>query len=329
MRRREFISLLGGVVALPGLRRVAAGAQRPPMPVVGFLNGTSPAGYGRFLSTFVQGLGETGYVEGRNVTIEYRWAEGHYDRLPALADDLVRRQVNVIAATSTPANRIAAAATKTIPIVFTTSSDPVEIGLVSSLSRPGGNVTGAATLNVEVGSKRLELLQEIVPHATVIGALINPNNPNAVTQSRDLQTAASVLERRVLPVSARSESDIDAAFAQLEQQKAGALLVATDALFFSRRNQLIALAKRYSIPAIFDRREYVEAGGLASYGGSVTDVYRLAGNYAGRILKGEKPADLPVQQSTKVELVINLKTAKALGLDLPLALVGRADEVIE
>ena len=325
LRRREFITLLGGAAAWP----LAAHAQQSAMPVVGFLNGTSLAGYGRFLYAFRQGLGEVGYVEGRSVAIEYRWAEGHYDRLPGLAADLVRLRVDVIAATSTPANRVAKAATTTIPIVFTTSSDPVELGLVPSLSRPGGNVTGASTLNIEVGSKRLELLQEVVPPFATIVELVNPNNPNRQTQSRDLQAAARTLERRILALNASTESEIDATFARLAEQQAGGLVINTDAFFFSRRDQLIALAKRHAIPAIFDRREYAEAGGLMSYGGSVSDVYRLAGIYTGRILKGEKPADLPVQQSTKVELVINLKTAKALGIDIPLPLLGRADEVIE
>ena len=281
------------------------------------------------LSAFLQGLREAGYVEGRNVAIEYRWAEGQYDRLPALAADLVRRRVDVIAATSTPANRVAKEATTTIPIVFTTSSDPVELGLVASLSRPGSNVTGAVTLNVEVGSKRLELLHEIVPPAAMIVELVNPNNPNLETQLRNLQAAGHTVGRRILVLSARTQNEIDAAFARLVEQQAGGLLVNTDAFFFSQRDQLIALAKRYAIPAIFDRREFAEAGGLMSYGGSVTDVYRLAGMYTGRILDGKKPADLPVQQSTKVELVINFKTAKALGLTLPLSLLGRADEVIE
>jgi putative ABC transport system substrate-binding protein len=263
------------------------------------------------------------------VAIEYRWAEGQYDRLPALAADLVRRRVDVIAATSTPANRVAKEATTTIPIVFTTSSDPVELGLVASLSRPGSNVTGATTLNVEVGSKRLELLHEIVPPAAMIVELVNPNNPNLETQLRNIQAAGHTVGRRILVLSARTQSEIDAAFARLVEQQAGGLLINTDAFFFSQRDQLIALAKRYAIPVIFDRREFAEAGGLMSYGGSVTDVYRLAGIYTGRILDGKKPADLPVQQSTKVELVINFKTAKALGLTLPLSLLGRADEVIE
>jgi len=325
MKRREFITLLVGAALWP----LAARAQQQAMPVVGFLNGSSPNGYGRFLSAFLQGLREAGYVEGRNVAIEYRWAEGQYDRLPALAADLVRRRVDVIAATSTPANRVAKEATTTIPIVFTTSSDPVELGLVASLSRPGSNVTGATTLNVEVGSKRLELLHEIVPPAAMIVELVNPNNPNLETQLRNIQAAGHTVGRRILVLSARTQNEIDAAFARLVEQQAGGLLINTDAFFFSQRDQLIALAKRYAIPVIFDRREFAEAGGLMSYGGSVTDVYRLAGIYTGRILDGKKPADLPVQQSTKVELVINFKTAKALGLTLPLSLLGRADEVIE
>jgi putative ABC transport system substrate-binding protein len=281
------------------------------------------------LSAFRQGLSEAGYVENHNVAIEYRWAKGHYDRLPELAADLVHRGVTVIAATSTPANRIAKAATTTIPIVFTTSSDPVALGLVASLSRPGGNVTGVVTLNVELGSKRLELLREVVAADTAIVVLANPANPNFEAQLTDLQTAARSIGQRIVVVTAETEGDIDAAFARLAQEQAGAVLVNTDAFLFSRREQLAALAKRHAVPAIFDRREFAAAGGLMSYGGSVTDAYRLAGGYTGRILKGEKPADLPVQQATKVELTLNLKTAKALGLNLPLTLLGRADEVIE
>jgi putative ABC transport system substrate-binding protein len=326
MRRRELIALLGGAVAAWPL---AARAQQPAMPVIGFLNGTSPEGYEPFLSAFRQGLSEAGYVENHNVAIEYRWAKGHYDRLPELAADLVHRGVTVIAATSTPANRIAKAATTTIPIVFTTSSDPVALGLVASLSRPGGNVTGVVTLNVELGSKRLELLREVVAADTAIVVLANPANPNFEAQLTDLQTAARSIGQRIVVVTAETEGDIDAAFARLAQEQAGAVLVNTDAFLFSRREQLAALAKRHAVPAIFDRREFAAAGGLMSYGGNVTDAYRLAGGYTGRILKGEKPADLPVQQATKVELTLNLKTAKALGLNLPLTLLGRADEVIE
>ena len=326
MRRRDFIQVIAGSVAAWPL---AARAQQPTMPVVGFLNGTSVSGYGRFLSAFRQGLSEVGYVEGQNVTIEYRWAEGKYDRLPTLAADLVGRRVDVIAATSTPANRVAKEATTTIPIVFTTSSDPVELGLVASLNRPGGNVTGAVTLNVEVGSKRLELLHEVVPPGALIVELFNPKNPNVETQLRNQQAASRTIGQRVLVLTASTQSEIDAAFAHLVEQHAAGLLINTDAFFFSQRDQLIALTKHNAIPAIFDRREYAEAGGLMSYGGSVTDVYRLAGIYTGRILKGEKPADLPVQQSTKVELVINLKTARALGLEVPPTLLARADDVIE
>ena len=326
LKRREFITLLGGAAAAWPL---AARAQQPAMPVIGFLNGTSPEGYGLFLLAFRQGLSETGYIEDRNVAIEYRWAEGHYERLPALAADLVRRRVAVIAATSTPANVIAMKATTTIPIVFTTSSDPVELGLVASLNRPGGNVTGAVTLNVEVVSKRLELLHTMVPTASMIVVLANSTNPNAETQSRTLQAAARTIGQQIMIVNAATENDIDAVFTRLGEWRAGALLVDTDAFLFSRRDQLIELAKRYKIPAIFDRRKFAEAGGLMSYGGSVTDVYRLAGIYVGRIVKGEKPANLPVQQSTKVELVINLNTARALGLEVPPSLLARADEVIE
>jgi putative tryptophan/tyrosine transport system substrate-binding protein len=325
MRRREFITLLGGAAAWP----LAARAQRPTLPVIGFLNGTSPEGYGRFLLAFRQGLSETGYVEGRNVLFEYRWAEGHYDRLPVLVADLISSRVTVIAATTTPANLIAKTATTTIPIVFTTSSDPVDLGLVASLSRPGGNVTGVVTLNVELASKRLEQLHELVPSTSVIALLINPTNPNVKNESNDLQGSAHTIGHQLLVLEARTEDEIDMAFARFVQQQARALLVNTDAFFFSRRNQLIALAKRYAVPAIFDRREFAEIGGLMSYGGSVTDVYRLAGTYTGRIIKGEKPADLPVQQSTKVELVINLNTAKTFGLTFPISLLGRADEVIE
>jgi putative ABC transport system substrate-binding protein len=325
MKRREFITGLVGTAAWP----VAARAQQSAMPVIGFLNGTSPEGYGPFLSAFHQGLRETGYVENHNVIIEYRWAEGKYDHLPQLARDLIRRRVAVIAATSTPANRIAKAATTSIPIVFTTSSDPVELGLVASLSHPGGNVTGAVTMNVELGTKRLELLREVIPRDATILVLANPSNPNFEAQLGDLHEAARTLGQPIRMVTVGSETEIDAAFEGLAQQRAGAIIVNTDAFLFSRRNQLVDLAKRYAVPAIFDRRDFTAAGGLMSYGGSVTDIYRLAGVYTGRILKGEKPADLPVQQATKVELVINLKTAKALGLTFPLDLLGRADEVIE
>jgi putative ABC transport system substrate-binding protein len=326
LKRREFITLLGGAaVAWPR----AARAQTA-MPVIGFLNGTSLQGYGRFLLAFRKGLSETGYTEGRNVRIEYRWAEGNYDLLTALVADLVRRRVDVIAATSTPANVVAKAGTTTIPIVFTTSSDPVKLGLVASLSHPGGNVTGAVTLNVEVGPKRLELLHNLTPTVGIIGVLINPERADAAdNQLRALQEAARALGEEIRVFRAETESEIDATFTQLTEQRAKALFVTTDAFFFSQRDRLIRLADRYAIPTMYDRREFVEAGGLMSYGGSVTDIYRLAGIYTGRILKGEKPADLPVQQSTKIELTINLKTAKAIGITVPTALLASADEVIE
>jgi putative ABC transport system substrate-binding protein len=326
LKRRKFIMLLGGGVAWP----LAARAQQTAMPVVGFLNGTSVQGYGRFLLAFRQGLGETGYAEGRNVRIEYRWAEGNYDLLTSLAADLVRRRVAVIAATSTPANVVAKTATTTIPIVFTTSSDPVKLGLVASLNHPGGNVTGAVTLNVEVGPKRLELLHSMTPTAGIIGVLINPDRASAADdQMRALRDAAQALGQEIRIFGADNESNIDATFTQLAEQRVKALFVTTDAFFFSQRDRLIRLADRYAIPTIFDRREFVEAGGLMSYGGSVTDIYHLAGIYTGRILKGEKPANLPVQQSTKLELIINLKTAKTLGITVPPTLLASADEVIE
>jgi putative ABC transport system substrate-binding protein len=326
MKRREFISLVGGAAVVSPF---AAWAQQPTMPVIGFLNGTSAQGYGHFVVSFRQGLSEAGYVEGQNIAIEYRWAEGHYERLPALAADLVRLRVAVLVATSTPANVIAMKATTEIPIVFTTSSDPVALGLVASLNRPGGNVTGAVTLNVQVVSKRLELLHEMVPTATPIAVLVNPTNPNAKTQSEALQTAARAIGLQIETLNVTTENEIDAVFAQLAERRTGALLVDTDAFLFGRRAQLIDLAKRYTIPTIFDRREYAEAGGLVSYGGSVEDVYRLAGIYTGRILKGERPADLPVIQSTKLQLIVNLKTAHALGVTPPPSLLARADEVIE
>jgi putative tryptophan/tyrosine transport system substrate-binding protein len=325
VRRREFITLLGGGAAAWPL---AARAQQPAMPVVGFLHSVSPDLYTDRWLAFRQGLSQTGYVEGRNVAIEYRWASDQYDRLPALAADLVRRNVAVIV-TNAPGALTAKAATTTIPIVFVTGVDPVAVGLVASLARPGGNVTGVTTLNVEVVAKRLELLHEVVPAVTDIAALINPTNPNAETVSKDLQVAARTIGVKLHVLHASTEPDLAAAFASLGQLRAGGLVIVTDPFFIGRSEQLAALTIRHAVPAIFQFRAFAMAGGLMSYGPSSTDTYHQVGVYAGRILKGEKPADLPVQQVTKVELLINLKTAKALRLNVPLPLLGRADEVIE
>jgi ABC-type uncharacterized transport system substrate-binding protein len=325
--RREFVSLLGGAAAAWPL---ATRAQQPPMPLIGFLNGASQEGFAPFVAAFREGLKEAGYVEGQNATIEYRWAEGHYDRLPALAADLVQQKVTVIAATGTPAALAAKAATSTVPIVFTTGGDPIKLGLVASLRRPGGNVTGSTGLTVEVGPKRLELARELFPGVTTFALLVNPANPLAATVSKDLQAVADTLGVRLHVLHASTEADFEAAFATAAQLRAAALVISGgDPLFVSHAAQLGALALRHSVPAIFQFREFAAAGGLMSYGGDARDTYRLAGVYTGRILKGEKPADLPVVQSTKVELILNLKTARALGITVPLPLSGRADEVIE
>ncbi len=326
MRRREFITFVGGTAVVWPL---SGRAQQPAVPVIGFLNGGSPGAMVLMVNAFHQGLKEAGYDDGRNVVIEYRWADGQYDRLPTLAADLVRRQVAVVAAITTPAALAAKAATATIPIVFTTIADPVQIGLVASLSRPGGNITGATSLNVEIGPKLLELLHEVVPTATGVALLVNPTNPNAETSSKDLQAAARVLGVQLHVLYASSERDFDTIFAALVERGAGALVIAPEVLFFGRSEQLAELTVRHAVPAIFQNREFAAAGGLMSYGGSLADTYRQAGIYTGRILKGEKPADLAVQQATKVDLIINLKTARALGLTVPFPLLGRADEVIE
>ena len=326
MQRRHFITLLGGAAAWP----LAARAQQPTMPVIGFVNVASAKGYALQLSTFLKGLSETGYVEGRNVSIEYRWAEGRTDRLPEMVADLVHRQVAVIAATSTPAALAAKAATTTIPIIFEMASDPVQLGLVASLNQPGGNVTGVTNANVGIGPKRLQLLHELVPTASVIALLVNPTNPTvAETNTKELQAAARTLGLEIHVLNASTERDLDEVFAKLVQLRAGGLVIGPDPLFASRSEQLAALALRYAVPTIFQNCEFAVAGGLLSYGAEATDAYRLAGIYTGRVLKGDKPADLPVQQATKVELIINLKTAKALGVNVPNTLIGRADEVIE
>jgi putative tryptophan/tyrosine transport system substrate-binding protein len=300
------------------------------MPVVGFLSSGSPNALVDLVGAFHLGLNEAGYVEHRNVGIEYRWAEGQYDRLPALAADLVRRQVTVIVTSGgTPSALAAKSATTTIPIVFSTASDPVAAGYVASLNRPGGNLTGITTLNVEVGPKRLELLRELVPTAATIALLINPTNPAAETALRDLQTPIRTLGLQLHVLRASSERTIDDAFAALVQLRAGGLLIGPDPFFNTRSEQLAVSALRNAVPAVYQYREFVLAGGLMSYGGNLTDQYRQIAAYVGRILKGEKPADMPVQQGTKIELFLNLKTAKALGLTVPISLLARADEVIE
>ena len=325
MKRREFISLLGGAaVAWP----LAARAQQPATPVIGFLNSASPGGYEPQVAAFRQGLKETGYVVGQNVAIEYRWADGHYDRLPAMVAELVRRPVAVIVA-NTPGNLAAKSATSTIPIVFTTGGDPVQAGLVTSLSRPGGNLTGVTTLGAELMPKRLEVAHELVPMATTIAVLVNPTTPLTESVLKNLHAAARVIGLQLHVQHASTEAEINTAFATLGQLRASALVIGTDAFFVGRSEQLAALALRHAVPTIFVYRAFAAAGGLMSYGGNTADSYRQAGVYTGRILKGEKPADLPVVQSTKAELFINLKTANALGLTIPPSLLRRADEVIE
>jgi putative tryptophan/tyrosine transport system substrate-binding protein len=326
MKRREFITLLGGATAAWPL---AARAQQPAMPVIGFLNSASLEGYAPYAAAFRKGLQEAGYVEGQNVTIEYHWAEGQYDRLPALAAHLVQRKVSVIAATSTPAALAAKAATSTVPIVFTTGGDPIKLGLVASLNRPGGNVTGVSNLITELGSKRLGLLRELVPATTVVATLVNPDFQDAESQLRDVEAAARSLGLQLIVLSARSEREIDAAFATIARQGGGALLVTVDPFLLARRDQIVALAARGAIPALYPVRDFALAGGLMSYGTDFADSYRQCGVYTGRIVKGEKPADLPVQRSVKFEFLINLKTAKALGLSVPNSMQLLADEVIE
>jgi putative tryptophan/tyrosine transport system substrate-binding protein len=323
--RRKFLATLGGAAAWP----LTARAQQA-VPVVGFLNSSSPGGFASRVAAFRQGVNEAGYIEGRNVTIEYRWAEGHHGRLQELAADLVRRKVTVIAATTTPAALAAKAATATIPVVFETGGDPVKLGLVASLNRPGGNLTGVTNLNTEVTPKRLEVLHEIIPTATTFALLINSSSPGlAESTTRDVRASARTLGVALHVVSATTDNEIDDAFASLAKLRAGGLVIGSDPFFSSRTERLASLALRYALPAAYQWREFAVAGGLISYGTDTRDAYRLAGIYTARVLKGEKPADLPVQQATKVELYINLKTAKTLGITISLPLSGRADELIE
>jgi putative tryptophan/tyrosine transport system substrate-binding protein len=324
MQRRAFIAGIGATTAWSTI-----GRAQQALPVVGFLNVASPAGYAKYLAAFRDGLKESGYVEGQNVAIEYRWAEGRYDRLPDMAADLVRRQVSVIAA-NTPANLIAKAATSTIPIVFTTAGDPVQLGLVTSLSRPGGNATGVSQLNVEIGPKRLELAHQLMPSATVVGILLNPSDPlRAAELLKDAESAAARLGLQLDVLRAATDLEIETAITNFGRLKAGVLVIGADAMFNSKSALLAELTLRNAVPAIYQYIEFASAGGLISYGGSIEESYRWAGIYTGKILKGARPSELPVQQSTTVELIVNLKTAKALGITVPLSLLSRADQVIE
>jgi len=326
IRRRELVVALGGAAAWP----LATRAQPAKLPTIGFVGSDSPDPYAVLLRAFRVGLKATGFVEGQNVAIEYRWAEGHNDKLPALTADLVGHQVAVIVAPTTPAVLAAKAATKTTPIVFFTAGDPVDLGLVASLRQPDGNLTGATTLTLEVGPKWLQFLHEMVPNAPSLALLVNPTSPNlAEVQTRDLQTAARSRGLQLHVLQASADLDFDEAFSSVARLRAGGLVISSDSFFFSRSKELATLAVRHAVPTIFGFREFVAAGGLMSYGGSLTESFRWVGIYAGRLLKGEKPADLPVQQSTKIELFINLKTAQALGLEVPATLLTRADDVIE
>jgi putative tryptophan/tyrosine transport system substrate-binding protein len=326
MRRREFIALVSGGAIWP----LAARAQQPSMPIVGFMSALSAENISGPVAGFHQGLRETGYREGQNVAIEYRWAQGDYGRLPELAADLVRRRVAVLVASGgDPSPQIAKAATQTIPIVFGMFGDPVKEGLVDSLSRPGGNSTGVTIFGPAAVTKRLQLLHALVPQDAAVAFLMNPNNPNGDLEMRAAQAAAVSLGRQIVVLNASSESELDAAFASMAQQRIGALVGASDPFFFNRREQIVSLAARHRISAVYYLRDFAHAGGLMSYGNSLTDMYRLVGVYVGRILKGERPADLPVQQSSKFDLVINLKAAKTLGLTVPYGLLNAADEVIE
>jgi putative ABC transport system substrate-binding protein len=328
LKRRHFITFLGGAAAA---WPIAARAQQPAMPVIGFLSSASPQAYASRLPAFAQGLKEEGYIEGRNVAIEYRWALDHEDQLPVLAAELVHRRVTVIAAGGSSASKAAKAATNTIPIVFETASDPVVLGLVASLNRQGGNLTGVTNLNVEIGQKRLELLRELLPSAANIAVLVDPSDAPTLTEQfiRNMQAAAPALGMKLNVLRASTDQELDTVFADLGRSRADALVIGPYLFFTARIERLGELSLRYAVPAIFSNRPFVTAGGLISYGGDARETHRLVGIYAGKILKGQKPGDLPVQRATKVELIINLKTAKALGIAIPIALSGRADELIE
>jgi putative ABC transport system substrate-binding protein len=327
VKRREFITLLGGAAAA---WPIAARAQQPAMPVIGFLSSLAPSDLGLVVPGFYQGLNEVGFIEGRNIAIEYRWAQGNYQRLPAMSADLVNRKVAVLAAISgTPAAMAAKAATTTIPIVFAIGGDPVAPGLVANLSRPGGNVTGVSFFNAPLTSKRLELARELVPDGRLIAMLVNPENPPSVAEGENAQATAAALGQRVLMLNASKPADIDAAFAAVKQQQARALVVSSDPFFFIERVKLVVMMARDAVPTVFADREQAEAGGLISYGASRVDAYRQAGNYVGRIVKGEKPGELPVVLPTKFHVLVNLKTAKALRFEIPATVLARADEVIE
>jgi putative tryptophan/tyrosine transport system substrate-binding protein len=325
MRRREFIGLLGGVAAWP----LTVRAQQPAMPVVGLISVRSPDDSAKLIATFQDGLKEFGFIEGQNLRLEHRWADRQYDRLPSLALDLVDQRAAVLVAIANPSALAVKATVRTLPIVFAIGGDPIHLGLVASLNRPGGNITGVSFFASQLEAKRMGLLHELVPRASVVAVLVNPNNPTVDVQLREVQEAARSLGLKLHTLNASSEREIEKAFIALVQLQAGGLLVAADSFFFSRRHQLATLADVYAVPAIYEWRDFSEAGGLASYGTDLANAYRQVGMYTGRILKGEKPADLPVMQSTKFELVINLRTAKRLGLDIPPTLLARADEVIE
>ena len=325
LKRREFITLLGGAAAWP----LAANAQQPAMPVIGFLRSTPATGFAYIVDPFRQGLNDAGFVEGKNVAIEYRWADNQQDRLPGLAADLMRRQVAAIVGAGVPAAQAGKAATATTPIVFVIGSDPVRVGLVASINRPGGNITGVVFSVGPLVAKLLGMLHELVPKAAIIAVLRDPNGPNVESQSQDLEEAARAIGRQILMVNAANEGEFHAAFAKVVQAGAGGLLISTSAFFISQRRQLVALAARHALPTVYNHRGYAEVGGLIGYGPSELDAYRRAGVYVGRILKGEKPGDLPVEFGTKFDLVINLATAKAFGVEIPPTLLAIADEVIE